>query len=382
MDELKRFIQTYLSELRNFIGQFSRRYWAIFPDFFYRPYIIRARKCSNGVAILFKRPAPKESINVKNSKKRTEEIFLPYLPHPPYFAVFAWTNARRVWHLGNTIINFDWSRDPAKGKRFQGPGEDFRRMSVMHLEKSNEVQMMNCRLSGVSDRGRVKRLIRFLWMITEGCVELTEQKAKWYARNDFYRFLNHILFVWHPVPGQLSKKTKKFLIQMLEALKIRFQELISRTDTDEPEVQDFLEDHKFLIDLNSKRVWAKQDLGKRNEADFILGYTDSIRVLEIKRPHDRVYIKNLKFSAITRRALSELERYQQWIESNKLVAKGRYGSGVLKKGWAIIGRESEMTRIESRDLASWNSRSDTIEIKTYDYLVRNFDSRIKQMETF
>jgi len=72
MDELKSFIQTYLSEMRNFIGQFPRVYWTIFPDFFYRPYIIRARTCSNGVAILVKRPAPQESINVKNSKKRNK----------------------------------------------------------------------------------------------------------------------------------------------------------------------------------------------------------------------------------------------------------------------------------------------------------------------
>lgn len=299
---------------------------------------------------------------------------------PPYFAVFAWTNARRFWHLDNSIVNFDFSKDPAKGKRFQGPGEDFRRMSVMHLEKSNEIQMMYCRVSGVNDRGRVRRLIRFLWMITEDCVELTEQKAKWYARKDFSRVLNHILFVWSPT--KLSETAKKFLTEMLNDLKIRFQALISRTDVDEQEIQDFLEDHRFIIDPNAKQVWSKENLGEGNQADFILGYADSIRVVEIKRPFDRIFDRNLQFSAKTREALSELSRYQQWIELNESMAKGCYGSEVLRKSWGIIGRSLEMSQRELESLASWNSTSKEVELKSFDDLLKNFDLRVKQIESF
>jgi hypothetical protein len=132
MAALEMFIKTYTEELRTLIGQIPKEHWIIFPDFFYLPYIIRARKCPNGVAILFKRPANRESITVRSSKKRAEEVFLPYLPPPAYFAVFAWTNATRVWHLNNNLINWDWSIDPVKGKKFQNVGEDFHRMSVMH----------------------------------------------------------------------------------------------------------------------------------------------------------------------------------------------------------------------------------------------------------
>ena len=377
MGNIKRFVETYVNEIRTCIGQIPRRHWTLFPDFFYRPYIIRARKCSNGVAILFKRPAPQESINVKSSNKRTEEIFLPYLPHPPYYAVFAWTNARRVWHIGNSIINFDWSRDPAKGKKFQRPGEDFRRMSVMRLEKSNEVQMMNCWISGVNDRGRLKRLIPFLWMMTEDCVELTEQKARWYAQDDVSRYLNYILFVWSPT--EMSETVKRFLIEMLKGLKSRFEELISRTDVDEQEIQDFLEDHKFITDPNALQVWPKQNLGEGNQADFILGYANSIRVVEIKRPFDRIFDRKLRFSATTRKALSELSRYHQWLESNESVAIGRYGSGVLEKGWGIIGRAIKMSEEELKSLASCNSTSNMFELKSFDDLLKNFDFRIKQI---
>lgn len=379
MDDIARFVESYLDEIRTCIGQITRKHWTIFPDFFYRPYIIHARNCSNGVAILFKRPADQDSINAKNSGKRAEEMFLPYLP-PPNFAVFAWTNARRVWHVGNSIINFDVCRDPEKGKRFQGPGEDFRRMSVMRLEKSNEVQMMNCWVSGVNDRGRFRGLIRFLWMMTGDCVELTEEKARWYAREDFARHLNHILFAWRPI--QLSETAKKFLVEMLNSLKIRFQELISRTDVDEQEVQDFLEDHKLVIDLNVRQIWSKQNLGEGNQADFILGYADGIRVVEIKRPFNPIFSRRMRFSPTARVALSELVRYQEWLESNGSITKGRYGSEVLKKGWGIIGRANEMSEKELESLATWNSTSDAIEIKTFDALLNNFDLRIKQIEGF
>ncbi|MCJ7633375.1 DUF4263 domain-containing protein [Candidatus Bathyarchaeota archaeon] len=378
MDDLAKFIALYLDEIENCIGQIPSKYWAIFPDFFHHPYIIRAGKCSNGVAISFKRPAPRYSINVESSRKRAEEIFLPYLP-PPCFAVFAWTNARRVWHLGNSIANFDWSREPAKGTKFQGPGEDFRRMSVMHLKGSNEVQMMYCSISGVDDRGRVKRIIRFLWMMTEDCVELTEEKAKWYGRQDFSRYLNHILFAWNPV--KLSETAKIFLTKMLESLKTRFCELISRTDVDEQELQDFFEDHKLAIDLDARQVWSKQNLGKGNQADFILDYGDSIRLVEIKRPFDRIFDGKMKLSATTCKALSELSRYQKWVVSKKSVAKERYGSGILRKSWCILGRADHMSQEELKRLAAWNLKSSGIEIRTFDYLLKNFDSRIDQLKS-
>ena len=238
---------------------------------------------------------------------------------------------------------------------------------------------MYCRVSGVNDRGRVRRLIRFLWMMTEDCVELTEEKARWYAHEDFSRYLNHILFAWRPV--QLSARAKKFLIEMLNDLKNRFQELISRTDVDEQEIQDFLEDHKLIIDQNARRVLPKENLGEGSQADFILIYADGIRVVEIKKPFDRIFDRKLRFSATTRVALSELSRYQEWLKSNESVAKGSYGSEVLKKGWGIIGRAIEISEKELESLASWNSTSDAIGIKTFDDLLNNFHLRIKQIKS-
>lgn len=128
--DLRGFVTTYLNELRTYVGQFPEEYWRVFPNFFYRPHSIRCRRCSNGVAIFFKRQSDKESITVNDLNKRTEEAFLPYLPSP-HHAVFAWKNAQRVKHIGNRIVNWDWSRDPSKGRRFQRDGEDFRRMSFI-----------------------------------------------------------------------------------------------------------------------------------------------------------------------------------------------------------------------------------------------------------
>jgi hypothetical protein len=377
MAALEIFIKTYTEELRTLIGQIPKEHWIIFPDFFYLPYIIRARKCPNGVAILFKRPANRESITVKSSKKRAEEVFLPYLPPPTYFAVFDWTNATRIWHMNHNFINWDWSIDPVKGKKFQNAGEDFHRMSVMHLDKSCEIQVMNCRLSGVSDYGRVSFLIRFLWMMTENCVELTEEKAKSYANNDFARFLNHILFVW--APSRLSSRVKMFLIGMLKELESKFEELISRTDVDEAEVQDFLEDHTSITDLNAKRVLSKECLGRTNQADFILIYADSIRVVEIKKPFDPIFEKE-GFSSVASLALSELTRYQNWLKLNESEAKERYGSAVLKKGWGIIGRVKNMNEEQMKELILYDSKSEETIIRTYDDLLENFSLRISQIE--
>jgi len=374
---LKRFILSYLDELRTCVGQFPTEHWDAFPNFFYKPYTVRAQICSNGVAILFRRPAGKQSVIVENSKKQCEEAFLPYLPYPPYYAVFGWTNATRVKHIENRIINWDWSRDPAKGKKFQRPGEDFRRMSVMHLKGSNEVQMIDCHLSGVSDEGRLRRFIPFLWMLTEDCVELTEEKARGYAREDFQDRLNLILFVRDP--RELSESIKRLITEMLWGLKRRFSELVSRTDVEEQEIQDFLEDHRFIIDPSALRVWAKQALGKHDEADFILGYEDSIRVVEIKRPFDEVFVNRMRLSSVTKQALSELRRYQGWLLSNESVAIGRYGSEVLRRGWAIIGRATEMSKEELEVMQSWNLSNNAFELKTYDDLLGNFDYRIRQL---
>ena len=92
---LKMFIENYTGELRTLLGQIPSDLWILFPDFFYQPYIIRASQCTNGVAILFRRKAKRESITVRDSKKRAEEVFLPYLPRPTYSAIFGWTKATR-----------------------------------------------------------------------------------------------------------------------------------------------------------------------------------------------------------------------------------------------------------------------------------------------
>ena len=90
----------------------------------------------------------------------------------------------------------------------------------------------------------------------------------------------------------------------------------------------------------------------------------------------------MRFSPTTHVALSELTRYQEWLASNGSIIKGRYGYEVLKKGWGIIGRTKEMSEKELENLATWNSTSDDIEIKTFDALLNNFDLRIKQIEGF
>jgi len=378
METLAGFVKTYVDELKTLIGQIPSEDWRFFPDFFYQPYLIRARICSNGVAILFKRPANHESITVKHSEKRAEEVFLPYLPPPKYYAVFAWTNATRVWHVGNNLINWDWAIDPKKGKKFQGIGEDFRRMSVMHLNKSTEVQMLNCRLSGVNDYGRANFLIRFLWMMTEDCVELDEEKAKWYAHDDFSRYLDHILFASEP--AKLPTGAKEFLLAMLKKLQKQFEELISRSDADEPEVQDFLENHKSILDLNAKRVLPKQKLGKENQADFILAYDDGIRVVEIKKPFDPEFNEKLQSSSVAVLALSELARYEEWLKLNKLTAQERYHSDVIKKGWAIIGSTKYLNGEKITELDNYNSKSETSTIRVYDELLENFRLRIDQIK--
>ena len=213
--------------------------------------------------------------------------------------------------------------------------------------------------------------------MTENCVELTEKKAKWYAEEDFKRYLEYNLFVYPPI--RLSAKQKDILIIMLSVLKNQFEKLISRTDVDEPEVQDFLEDHSLLIDLNAIRILPKQELGRKNEADFILLYEDSIRVVEIKKPHDLIFEK-LIFSSLSKLALYELERYQGWLISNALIAKKRFGSDVLKEGWGIIGRMKDMNDEQMKKLQTYNSQSEKKIIKTYDDLLKNFDLRINQIK--
>ena len=74
MAALEMFIKTYTEELRTLIGQIPKEHWIIFPDFFYLPYIIRARKCPNGVAILFKRPANRESIAEEVQRKEQRQF--------------------------------------------------------------------------------------------------------------------------------------------------------------------------------------------------------------------------------------------------------------------------------------------------------------------
>jgi hypothetical protein len=156
--------------------------------------------------------------------------------------------------------------------------------------------------------------------------------------------------------------------------------LISRSDVDEPEVQDFLENHKSILDLTAKRVLSKQKLGKENQADFILVYDDGIRVVELKKPFEREFNEKLQSSAVAVTALSELVRYEGWLILNKATALERYHSDIIKKGWAIIGNSKYLNSEKIRDLDNYNSQSKTSTIRVYDELLENFRLRINQIK--
>ncbi len=160
-------------------------------------------------------------------------------------------------------------------------------------------------------------------------------------------------------------------IKLSSALIQQFGDMIEQEFREE-EYQLFLKKHPVFLDALAADVIPKQALGIEMVTDFVLRRYDNKYILvEIEKPHDRLFTKNNNFTSKFTHALGQVLDFQQWVDSNGAYAKVHMPGISSPRGLLVIGRRMDLTEQNKSKLHRFSANSSTIDVVTFDDLLEN-----------
>lgn len=162
---------------------------------------------------------------------------------------------------------------------------------------------------------------------------------------------------------------------------------------DERPIQRFLEENRHLLTAllgrNERYCLPQKGLGGEYVPDFIIGDVDSLGIrwvlIELETPKSGIYLKDgLKFDEKTRKGISQVIDWRNWLSSNIAYARQRRSDNGLglfdirEKADAIVlvGRRSQMP--ETKDAQRHEFRqSNNIQIHSYDWFLETLRGAIQ-----
>ena len=135
--------------------------------------------------------------------------------------------------------------------------------------------------------------------------------------------------------------------------------------------QQYLTRHPVLLDPLAASVHPKQRLGLEHATDFaVRSHDDQWTLVEIERPHDRLFTKKGDFLARFTHALRQVLDFQTWVDNNVAYAQRHMPAISSPRGLLVIGRSADLSEGEKVRLAALNERLYRVRIETFDGLLR------------
>lgn len=168
--------------------------------------------------------------------------------------------------------------------------------------------------------------------------------------------------------------------QRIERDVLAYQELLDRP-APEWEVQRFLESHLYFwgheIRLGTQDVplFSQVRLGTEFVCDFVFYDFGSTgmewNLVEIEAPGGRLFKKDGDFSQGFHHAITQVDRWQHWVNSNQPAADQLMPGVMVPLGFVFIGRRSELDDDQHREHLLWfNSQNRSrIVVHTLDHFL-------------
>lgn len=215
----------------------------------------------------------------------------------------------------------------------------------------------------------------FLWFLTSPNKKyLSKSKAEKEAEIDFWGYLQSLIFnrLDDLRARRVEEETLLLFQKSIERLKEEYLQLISRQDLREQMLQNFLENHYFLLSPKRKAEKMKRNLGPYI-ADFILRHEDTtLTLVEIQLNRDPI-IQNNQPSSGMKEAVGQLENWFEWIDSNEHSTLPKY-SGLI-----IIGRRESYQKNERSIKNVLSKIGYPVSLLTYDDLADSIDYILSQL---
>lgn len=176
-----------------------------------------------------------------------------------------------------------------------------------------------------------------------------------------------------------------------------FHRLLKNSSSIETDMQEFLEDHPWLIGLDYVEVRPKQSV-PRGALDFILerydGYHD---LLELKSPQDPIIVErtakntqmpgspsHYELSPELSKAFAQTHAYREILEGNDKLLEEQYGLQNVRhpKLVIVIGRDSLLTLPRKNIVRQLNLSMQRVEIVPYDVISKRAEMFMSQLEKY
>lgn len=176
-----------------------------------------------------------------------------------------------------------------------------------------------------------------------------------------------------------------------------YHAILQNPNAIETDMQEFLQDHPWLIGLDYLRIRPKQPV-PRGALDFILerydGYHD---VLELKSPQDRIIVEEspqqgalpgspskYSLSPTLANALAQSHDYRELLDADQMLLAERYDLERARQPGLIIvvGRETTLSPITKRILRQLNLSMHRVEIVGYDVISRRAELFLERLEDY
>lgn len=176
-----------------------------------------------------------------------------------------------------------------------------------------------------------------------------------------------------------------------------FHRLLKNSSSIETDMQEFLEDHPWLIGLDYVEVRPKQSV-PRGALDFILerydGYHD---LLELKSPQDPIIVERTakntqmpgspsqyELSPELSKAFAQTHAYREILEGNDKLLEEQYGLQNVRhpKLVIVIGRDSLLTLPRKNIVRQLNLSMQRVEIVPYDVISKRAEMFMSQLEKY
>lgn len=159
-------------------------------------------------------------------------------------------------------------------------------------------------------------------------------------------------------------------IKITHSLISRFEALVADLVPEEA-YQRFLAEHPVFIDPLASQVIPKQKLGVEHVTDYVVKRLDNEYVLvEIERPQDTIFTGADDFTAKFIHGYGQVLDFQQWVAAHGEYARTLMPGIVSPKGVLVIGMRNALSERQASKLARFCMNSRSIEIYTYDDLIK------------
>lgn len=159
--------------------------------------------------------------------------------------------------------------------------------------------------------------------------------------------------------------------RLTPALTDEFDDMVA-ADLPEERYQRFLAENPVFLDPLAEAVIPKQRLGIEHVTDYAIRRHDGSWVLvEIEKPHDRIFTNASDFSRAFHHAFGQVIDFQRWVTANAAYARKLMPDISSPRGLLVIGRRGSLDSREQDKLRQFTHNSAGIDVLAFDDLAAN-----------